>query len=204
VWELNVVVTANAGCAKIQQSLIDKMLRVKQIGDARYQSRLWTFVADLAREPGVHQTALLKAVEVLPGDARREPFRASMDCVRWLRLHDEPAPGIEAALDDARAAVEEEAPEFVVARILDRTVQEISELGKLMTVLGDVPEEDELATPLRPGKGGAKGKQGKQIPGLEDLKTEPATVADWVSLFQVIDHRKSITVSKPFTSSSRS
>jgi hypothetical protein len=87
IWDLNMIVTANADCQKTQQPLIDEMLRVKQLGNSKYQSRLWTFVADLATDPKIKKIALTKAIDVLQPADTKELFRTSMSLVRWLHLN---------------------------------------------------------------------------------------------------------------------
>jgi hypothetical protein len=223
IWDLNLIVTANADCAKTQQPLIDEMLRVKQLGDAKYQSRLWSFVADLATDPVVKRTSLRKAIDVLQPTDTKERFQASMDLVRWLHLHADPWPDVESAIDEARMAISGESAElsleaeFEIAEFklssttqlpaFNRTVQEILGLSArlwMVTVsLNEIPDEEEPPATTKGGKPTAKPKklthQGSgKIPTIDDFKQKPGTVAEWTTLFQQVDHHKSPIMSKPF------
>lgn len=84
IWELNLIVTFNADCQKSEQPLIDEMLRVKQLGNEEYQSKLWTFVADLSHDKEIQQTSLIKAINVLNQEDVEERFRAHLNYARWL------------------------------------------------------------------------------------------------------------------------
>lgn len=203
LWELNLIVTANADCSKTQTPLIDEMLRVKQLGDSKYQSRLWTFVADLATDVDVKRTALVKAEEVLKETDIPERFRTAMNYAKWLDLQNESVEIIEEELTKAKEAASlEENVLFQNQRMFEidffrlRTTKDISvfntavdniikagnNMWKTIADMNQQPVEEDTAGDKKP-KGSARGtkssaqqhKQGQQTP-KEEVQQDFKTV----------------------------
>ncbi|OHT01444.1 hypothetical protein TRFO_31773 [Tritrichomonas foetus] len=164
IWELLLIVAFNADCSKSQQPLIDEMLRVKQLGDAKYQSKLWTFVADLATDPNIQKTALTKAIDVLKPENTEEKFRTYMNFARWLHQHNHDWKEIEEAINHAEDSIKGDSPEKVIEFTIEtasfrlesttdidtfnQICENIVELGNSLWILTEgvnspTPDEDE-------------------------------------------------------------
>lgn len=105
LWRLNLIITNKLDCEKKQSALLDEMLRVKQLGDSKYQSDLWSFVADLATDPIVQCTALEKAIDSLRQVDVMERFRANLNFAKWLRHNKADSDIVDKVIEDAQAAI---------------------------------------------------------------------------------------------------
>ncbi|OHT08371.1 hypothetical protein TRFO_23215 [Tritrichomonas foetus] len=217
IWDLNLIVTFNADCLKTQQPLVDEMLRVKQLGGPTYQSKLWTFVADLATEPQIQRTSLMKAIDVLKPENVEELFNANMNYATWLFKHDAPTAEIGPILDNAKKVIEnDENPDrviekkFMVAsfkissttnysefiKTKDEIIGLINTLWELTVASNMATEEEEVNTSQtkRSLSSRGKGASHKSSPSLktDDFIASPTCINEWLQTMQQIEHHKSI------------
>ncbi|EAY09523.1 hypothetical protein TVAG_102720 [Trichomonas vaginalis G3] len=228
LWELNLIVTANADCSKSQTPLIDEMLRVKQLGDSKYQSRLWTFVSDLATDCDVKRTALMKAEEVLKENDITERFRTAMNFAKWLETQDEKIEVIEEELTKAKdAALLEENNLFQTQRLFEidlfrlKTTKDISIFNESSNNIIKTSESfwqtiaemnqttiEEEATPdkkkgsARASKSTAQQHKTNQPPPKEETPTDfkqiPSNIAQWQELMKQVDKHKCPEFENPY------
>ncbi|KAK8853878.1 Cfap46p [Tritrichomonas musculus] len=222
IWDLNLIVTFNADCEKSQQPLLDEMLRVKQLGDSTYQSKLWTFVADLATDQNIQRTALNKALDVLKKDDFELKFQANMNYAHWLFDNDFSWEEIEKAVSSAeKAIVDDEAqPERalehrfeVVAfqltatpsfEVFDQARDMVDNLGTSLWDLtvrsNNATEEDEGSSLSKRSASKNKSSSHKLLQSAkpEDFNSNPSSINDWIQLMQQVETHKTIQLAEPF------
>ena len=227
LWELNLVVTAKADCSKSDSPLIDEMLRVKQLGDSKYQSRLWSFVVDLAHDVNIQEQALTKATEVLKETDVMERFKTSMDHAKWLHLQDRPWEQIDEKLKAASLAAADEQDQIiqmqrrfeielfklkstkVVADFENAAEAAIRIISGVWTILSElnqtVAEEDQnqekrksSARKQKPNDPHKTSQTPKEEPSV-DFKTKPSTIAAWQELMKQIDKHKLPNFENPYS-----
>jgi len=228
LWELNLEVTFHLDCSKTQQPLIDEMLRSKQLGDDRYQSRLWTLVSDLATDPKIQQFALTKANEVLDQSHGSERFMTLLNLAKWMNKNHYSPEEIPSILNKAMSSISQCPQEFILEcrfhtlhfRLMysseffdfDQTIKElndlINEIWKITSSLNLSIDEDDNATDTKRGNKSAKnGKLGgkkSEVGSLKDMASftesvsDPQTVTIWLSLINQSDHYRHIGYRDPF------
>ena len=229
LWELNLIVTANADCGKGQTPLIDEMLRVKQLGDSKYQSRLWSFVADLATDKEVQAIALTRATEVLKETDVAERYKTSMNHASWLQLNNHKWEEIEEKLKAANDAATEEMDQIVqmqrrfeielfrlkhtkIVADFEAAAQSalriIAGIWSILAEMNQAPVEEESTVDKK--KVSARKtkvqtdihKTSSQTPKDEsslDFKVQPKSVAAWQEIMKQIEKHKLPNFEAPCT-----
>lgn len=223
IWDLVLLVTANADCSKTEQPLIDEMLRVKQLGDSKYQSGLWTYVADLAHNSNVQKTALTKALDVLKPADQKEIFSAALNLAKWMDKN-----GIdeyEDVLRQALVAISTSEPAYVIeyqfeiaifklkaAKSIEAFKYTLDELMRLtedlwsqtITVNSTTEEDEEVkATGKKSSRGQKMNSHRSSLTPKDsilpsDFRDDPASINDWMKLIQLCEHHKPPIVQEPF------
>ena len=214
LWELNIIITANLECSKSQMPLLDDLLSVKQLGDSKYQSRLYTFVADLATEKQVQNIALQKAIDsLLPADVQ-ELFNANLNYAKWLTKNDGDPKYINEILDKAEDVIKDKPTnevnsckihlihfELTTTNEKDRfnevagnAIELADDLWEQIAALNAIQEEDD-------DQKKAKTKQAKPVHKAATAPTKEATptvqkdeasVAWWLQTIKTADQVKHI------------
>lgn len=220
IWELNLIVTFNSDCSVNQQPLIDEMLRVKQLGDTLYQSKLWTFVADLSTDRSIQQSSLKKAIDVIKPEDITYKFRAHMNYARWLYQNQFSWSEIENAVKNAENLIQDQPEEFKIEckleilafkletttdidsfNQLSKNVIDISQSLWILTVASNTSEEDDQKEPSNKRNVSSRSRpnQHKSQSSLNDnIDQFPQTNEEWIQLLQNIDKHKPFQVLNAF------
>lgn len=218
LWRLNLIITNKLDCQKSQNALLDEMLRVKQLGDSKYQSDLWSFVADLSTDPIVQCTSLEKAIDSLRQIDQMERFRANLNFAKWLTKNKSDSDIIEKVIDDAKAAIQDKPANEINAckihllhleltsandkirfeQLLKETIDLCNDLWNQIVQVNVVSEDDDSETKK------AKMKERKNLHKNDknnQVKEEtPATFVDngqasgWISLIANAESHKHLNL----------
>ena len=223
LWDLNLVITLKHDCSKNQIPLVDEMLRVKQLGDAKYQSQFWSFVADISTDMEIQYKSLKKAVDVLPDTEVTDKFIASTNLAKWMTVNNFKWSDVEAVFNSSinfanteidpstRLRVQFSVEFFILTYTnnLERFKQAVNniicigdELYYCISEMNRSPNlEEEVAQGKMTTKGSSRAKNRvstKENDVNPDFATKPTTFDKWHSIMRNIDKHKCPTFSQPF------
>lgn len=223
LWDLNLIVTFHLDCETTQQPLIDEMLRVKQLGDIAYQTKLWTFVADLATDESIQQTALKRAIETLRQENADLRFKCNMNYAKWLFNNNYDWTEIESTIEKAEQAIGQvEAPEvaleykfqiasfklmstsnFDVFKVATNDVEDLgNQLWEHSVALNTVPDDDDASTTTKrssSSRSKSQSHKNSQTSKLEEFIQAPQNINEWIQMMQQVESHKTFIPQDPYT-----
>ena len=226
-WDLDLIVVFNSDCENTQQPLLDEMLRSRQLGDSKYQSNLWTFVADLATDPNVKNTAFRKSIDVLAAEDTKEKFRACMNYARWLHQIQNHESEMNDIISKAEEIIQNEQAEKVIEykiEILSFKLESTSDINAFHYIckeiielsnsfwivtsaynMGGGTEEDEQSSMKDLSKQrissrafkGTLPHKSQTVVKAEEFIDDPENIEEWLSAFKTVEKYRPIPVISP-------
>lgn len=217
LWELNLIITNNLDSGKGKSPIVDEMLRVKQLGDEKYQSRLWTLVCDLSKDQNIQVLALQKALDVLPLTMPLERVNASANLIRWMYNNDVVLEDIETVLEIAEESMSYLQPEEVLYNriyiaslelqfckdydrffvIVKKTLELVDELWDATIRSNATPEDDELIDSKKRRLTRPIHKSNSLRESMEMFVAQPTSVQQYLTQIHNVDSHKHVEYPNP-------